>query len=79
MVEGEWNEKVHRKSRHVFVNSHCNDLSFLLKHKNCTMYNGMTRKFDYINDLPGDVICNIDIYADDTTLYSNWDQASDMW
>ena len=25
----------------------------------------------YINDLPGDVICNIAIYADDTTLYSN--------
>ena len=22
----------------------------------------------YINDLPDDVICNIDIYADDTTL-----------
>ena len=25
----------------------------------------------YINDLPDDVICNITIYADDTTLYSN--------
>ena len=24
----------------------------------------------YIYDLPDDVICNIDIYADDTTLYS---------
>ena len=24
----------------------------------------------YINDLPDDVICDIDIYADDTTLYS---------
>ena len=24
----------------------------------------------YINDLPDDVICNITIYADDTTLYS---------
>ena len=24
----------------------------------------------YINDLPNDVICNITIYADDTTLYS---------
>ena len=23
----------------------------------------------YINDLPDDVICNIAIYADDTTLY----------
>ena len=25
------------------------------------------------------VICNIAIYADDTTLYSNCDQASDLW
>ena len=33
----------------------------------------------YINDLPGDVICNIAIYADDTTLYSKCDQASDLW
>ena len=29
-------------------------------------------------DLPDDVICNIAIYADDTTLYSNSDQASDL-
>ena len=33
----------------------------------------------YINDLPDDVICNIAIYVDDTTLYSNCDQASDIW
>ena len=32
-----------------------------------------------INDLPNDVICNIAIYADDTTLYSKCDQASDLW
>ena len=32
----------------------------------------------YINDLP-DVICNIAIYDDDTTLYSKCDQASDLW
>ena len=32
----------------------------------------------YINDLP-DVICDIAIYADDTTLYSNCDQVSDLW
>ena len=33
----------------------------------------------YINDLPDDVICNIAIYADDTTLYSKYDQAYDLW
>ena len=33
----------------------------------------------YINDLPDGVICGIDIYADDTTLYSGCDQASDLW
>ena len=33
----------------------------------------------YINDLPDGVICGIGIYADDTTLYSGCDQASDLW
>ena len=33
----------------------------------------------YINDLPDDVISNIVIYADDTTLYSKCGQASDLW
>ena len=33
----------------------------------------------YINDLPDDVICNIAIYADDTTLSSKCDQAPDLW
>ena len=33
----------------------------------------------YINDLPDDIICDITIYADDTTLYSKCDQASDLW
>ena len=33
----------------------------------------------YINDLPDDVICNIDIYADDTTVDSKCDQASGLW
>ena len=32
----------------------------------------------YINDLPDDVICNTAIYADDTTLHSKCDQASDL-
>ena len=33
----------------------------------------------YITDLPDAVICNIAIYADDTTLYSKCDQTSDLW
>ena len=33
----------------------------------------------YINDLPDGVISGIGIYADDTTLYSRCDQASDLW
>ena len=33
----------------------------------------------HISDLPDDVICNIAIYADDTSLYSKCDQASDLW
>ena len=33
----------------------------------------------YISDLPDHVIRNIAIYADDTTLYSKCDQASDLW
>ena len=33
----------------------------------------------YINDLPDDIICDFAIYADDTSLYSKCDQASDLW
>ena len=33
----------------------------------------------YINSLPDDVICNITIYAEDTTLYSKCDQTFDLW
>ena len=40
---------------------------------------GLTLFLLYINDLPDNVICNIAIYADDTTLYSKCDQASDLW
>ena len=39
---------------------------------------GPTLLLLYINDLP-DVICNIAIYADDTTHYCKCDQASDLW
>ena len=40
---------------------------------------GLTLFLLYINDLPDIVICNIAIYADDTTHYSKCDQASDLW
>ena len=40
---------------------------------------GSTLFLLYINDLPDNVICNIAVYADDTTLYSKCDQASDLW
>ena len=40
---------------------------------------GPTRFLLYINDLPGDVICDISIYADDTTLCSKCDWAPDLW
>ena len=40
---------------------------------------GPTRFLVYINDIPDNVICDIAIYADDTTLYSKCDQASDPW
>ena len=33
----------------------------------------------YINDPPDDVICNIAIYVDNTTLCCMCDQASDLW
>ena len=32
----------------------------------------------YINDPLDDVICDVAIYADDTTLYSKCDQGSDL-
>ena len=33
----------------------------------------------YINEFPDDVICNIAIYADGTTLYCKCDHATDLW
>ena len=40
---------------------------------------GLTLFLLYINDLPDTVICDIAIYADDTTLYYESDQAFDLW
>ena len=33
----------------------------------------------YINELPDDAVYDISVYADDTTLYSRCNQASDLW
>ena len=33
----------------------------------------------HINDIPGNAICDIANYTNDTTLYSKCDQASDPW
>ena len=40
---------------------------------------GPTLSLLYINDLSDDVICDIAIYADDIALYSECDQACDLW
>ena len=40
---------------------------------------GLTLFVLYINNLSDDVICDIAIYIDDTTLYCKCDQASDLW
>ena len=40
---------------------------------------GPTLLLLHLNDLFDDVICDIAIYGDDTTLYSKCDQASDLW
>ena len=40
---------------------------------------GPTLFLSHIKDLSDDVICNIAIYANDTTLYSKCDQISDLW
>ena len=40
----------------------------------------LTQKFLAMRlDLSENIICSITIIADDTTLYSNYDQTSDLW
>ena len=53
-----------------------NDIQLMLEFLNAPF---LVLHFSYINDLLDDVICDIAIYADDTTLYSKCDQASDLW
>ena len=40
---------------------------------------GSTLSLLYINDFPYRNICNIAIYADETTFYCKCDHASDLW
>ena len=40
---------------------------------------GLTLFLRYINGLPDNVICNMAIYTDDTTLYCKCNQATDLW
>ena len=40
---------------------------------------GSTLFLLYISDPPDNVICDVAIYTDDTTLYSKCDWASDLW
>ena len=51
----------------------------VLDGKSSQEYPGPTLFLLYINELPDDVICDIAVYADDTTLYSKCDQVSDLW
>ena len=57
------------------------DLPTVVSDRIATAFNrsGPTFFLLYINNLPGDVICNIAIYADDTTLNCKCDLASDLW
>ena len=57
------------------------NLNISLIHRNSylTLKTAQTQHFLLcINSLP-DVICNFAVYADNTTLYSKCDQASDLW
>ena len=56
----------------------CKNIQLIAGVPQCSIL-GPTLSLLYINDFPDDVICDIAIYADDATLYSNCDQASDLW
>ena len=56
----------------------CNNSQVMILHSWCFI-NDPILFLQYINDILDDIICNIAIYADDTTLYSKRDQASGLW
>ena len=55
------------------------NIQLLLEFLKTRSIRGPTLFFIYIEDLSDDVICNIASYADNTTLYFQSDQASDLW
>ena len=55
------------------------NIELMLEFLNAGSFLGPILFLLYINDLPDGVICDIPIYADDTTLYSKCNQASDLW
>ena len=59
-----WKESLHKNIQLIWCSSRLHPWSFFF--------------LPYINDLPGKVIYNLAIYADDSTLYCKYDQASDL-
>ena len=54
------------------ISLHMN-IQLMLEFLQASFLLGLTLLLRYINDLLDDVICDIAIYADDTTLYSKCD------
>ena len=65
----------HKAKRHVLVTVGDKQLTFVMLNRFCLVVLSLL----YSNDLPDNAICDISIYADDTTLYSKCDWASDLW
>ena len=61
-----------------YMESLCRNVQLILAFLKESSILGPTPFILYIYKLP-DVNCNIAIYADDTTLYSKFYQASDLW
>ena len=75
-IQGFWQGLAYRSSSQTYVYGISSQIfglvsSFLSNRRLQVVLDGKSSLFLlYINDLPDDVICNIAIYADDTTLYS---------
>ena len=60
-----------------WMGSHYKNIQLMMEFLKALFF-GPALSLLYINDLLDYVICNIAIYADDTTLYSKCDQASNL-